>query len=90
MLQLRNAHTRAHQYIKKFRAGSSDIGLLCLNMQIEAKGATYDMQSKKIDFETWDVRHEGKRKLVPQMTNSHTRARDLIKKFIADSNDIGC
>ena len=84
MLQMRNAHTRAHQYIKKFRAG-----FLCSNMQIEAKGANYDMQSKKLDFETWDVRHEGKRKLVPQMTNSHTRARDLIKKFIADSNDIG-
>ena len=38
---------------------------------------------------TWDVRHEGKSKLMPQMRNSHTRARELVKKFIADLYDIG-
>ena len=58
-------------------------------MQIEAKGAIYDMEWKKLDFETWDVRHEGKSKLMPQIRNSHTRARELVKKFIADLYDIG-
>ena len=58
-------------------------------MQIDAKEAKYDMEWKKLDFETRDVRHEGNNKLVPQIRNSHTRARELVKKFIANSYDIG-
>ena len=40
-------------------------------MRMEAKGAIYDIKSKKLDFETHGVRYEGKSKLVPQ-----TRARE--------------
>ena len=38
---------------------------------------------------TQGERHEGKRKLLPQMRNAHTRAREKIKIFIASSYDIG-
>ena len=71
---MRNALTRAHEQMNKFIAGSYDIGLLCSNMQIEAHGATYNMDPKILDFESLGVRHEGKIKLVPQMRNTHTSA----------------
>ena len=37
---------------------SCDIGLLCSNMQIEAKKASYDIKLKNRDFETQVERHE--------------------------------
>ena len=45
-------------------------------MQSEANGAVYSMASKKRDFESEGVRHEGKCKLALQMRNAHTRARE--------------
>ena len=45
-------------------------------MVIEAVGATYDMQLKKLNFEMQGVRHEGKTKLVPQIRNVDTTRRE--------------
>ena len=45
-------------------------------MEIKAKGAIYDMKLKKLDSQSRSVTHEGKCKLVPQMRNAHTRARE--------------
>ena len=45
-------------------------------MQIKDKGTLYGMESRKLDFETHRVRYEGKIKLVPQMRNAQTRARE--------------
>ena len=69
--QMRQADTRARKKIKKLIGGSYDKGFLCSTMRMEAKGAIYDIKSKKLDFETHGVRYEGKSKLVPQ-----TRARE--------------
>ena len=41
-----------------FIPGSSDIGLLCSNMRIEANNASYDIELKNQDFETQVERHE--------------------------------
>ena len=46
------------------------------------------MELKRLDFESRSMRHEGETKLVPQMRNAHTRARQYIKKVIAASYDI--
>ena len=46
------------------------------NMQIKANGAVSIMELKKLDFENWGVRHEGKSKVVPQIRNTHIRARE--------------
>ena len=69
-----NAYTRARYLIKKFIAGWYDIEFLCSNMRIKAKGAIYDINSKKCDFKCRDVRHKERSKLVPQISNAHTRA----------------
>ena len=82
--EMRNAHTRDVSIV-----GSYDIRFLCSDMRIQANGEIYDMEFKKLDFENWGVRHEGKRKLVPQMRNAHTRACEYIKQFIDGSYDIG-
>ena len=76
MPQIRNAHTRAREKTKKFIGGSYDIGFLCSDMRIEATRAIYDMELKKLDFETLGMRHDGKIKLMPQMRNAHIRARE--------------
>ena len=57
-----------------FIGGSCDIGFLCSNMRFEANREIYDVKSKKCDFESRGVRHEGKSKLVPQIRNAHVRA----------------
>ena len=72
--QIKNAHTRARYLIKKFIGASYHIEFICSNTRIEANGAIYDIKSKKCDFESWGVRHERKRKLVPRMRNTHSRA----------------
>ena len=59
-----------------FIVGLYHIAFLCLNMRIEAHGAIYDMKYEKHDFESRVMRHEGKRKLVAQVTNAHTRAHE--------------
>ena len=74
MPQMRKAHTRVHEDIKKLIATSFDIGSICSNIGIEAIGA--DMQWKKLKFETQGVRHEGKSKLVPQIRNAVTTRRE--------------
>ena len=71
--EMRNAHTRARESIKNLIAGSYDVGFLCLNMGIIVKTATFDMDLKRLHFETGCLRHEGKRKLVRQMRNAHTK-----------------
>ena len=38
--------------------GSCNIRFLCLNMQIEANKASYDIELKNRDFETQVERHE--------------------------------
>ena len=48
-----------------FIGRSCDIRFLCSNMQLEAKGARYNMESKKHEFETQCKIHEVKRKLLP-------------------------
>ena len=45
-------------------------------MQTKAKGAIYEMELKKLHFESLGMTHEGKQKLIPQMWNAHTRARE--------------
>ena len=52
MPQLTKAYTRATNYIKMFIGASCDIIFLCLNMRIEAKGESYDMDLKNQDFES--------------------------------------
>ena len=47
--QIRKAYTRAREEIQIIIDGSSDIGFLCSNMQIEAIRANYDMEFKKLD-----------------------------------------
>ena len=86
---MRNAHTRACDKIKKFIASSCDNGFLCSNMRIEANRPWSDMELQNSDFLTQGERHEGKRKLVPQMRNAHRRTREKIKIFIASSYYIG-
>ena len=86
---MRNPHTRARESIKNLIAGSYDVGFLCLNMGIKVKTATFDMDLKRLHFETGCLRHEGKRKLVRQMRNAHTKGHKWIKTFIALSYDIG-
>ena len=41
-----------------FIPGSCGIGFLCSNMPIEANNASYDMELKNQDFETWVERYE--------------------------------
>ena len=73
---MRKANIRARKQIKKFITSWYDIGFLFSNMPIEANGIIYDMELKKLDFQTLGVRDEGKRKLVPRMMNTHTRAHE--------------
>ena len=80
--QIRHAHTRARYLIKKFIAGQYDIIFIYSNIRIEANEPIYDIKSEKHDFEIQTS------KLVRQIRNTHTRARYLIKKFIAGSYDI--
>ena len=49
-------------------------------MRFEAKGAIYGMELKKLDFQARGTRQKGKSKLVPQIRNSHTRARKKNQK----------
>ena len=46
--------------MKRIIDGSCDIGLSCLNMRIEGKESTYDMQLKNQYFETQVERKEEK------------------------------
>ena len=52
MVQLSKAHKRVTKYIKMVIGGPCDIGILYLNMRIEAKWEIYDMELKSQDFET--------------------------------------
>ena len=45
--QLRKALASAHETIKMFIGGSSEIRFLCSNMRLEAHGASYHMELKK-------------------------------------------
>ena len=72
----------------KFIGVSYDIEILYSNMGVEANLTIYYMEFKKLDFEIWVVRHQGKSQLVSQMRNAHTRVREEIKKFIPGSYDI--
>ena len=65
--QIRNTDTTA---------GSYDLEFLCSKMQIKRNRAIYDMELRELDFESLDVRHEGKGKLVPQMRSTHTTTCD--------------
>ena len=60
----------------KEKADLYDIGFLRSNMPIKGNGPIYDMELKKLDFESRGVRHERKIKLVLQMRNTHTRAHE--------------
>ena len=64
LLEIRNAHTMARCFIKKFEGASYHIEFFCSNIRIEAGAAIYDIKSKKSDFEIRGARHEGKSKLV--------------------------
>ena len=64
--QMRNAHTTACEKIKIFIPTSYDIGFLCSTMQMEPTRASYDMELKKLDYESREVRHEEKSKLMPR------------------------
>ena len=72
--QIWKAYTIARYFIKKSIGVSYHIEFFCSIMRIDANGAIYDIKSKKYDFESRAMRHEGERKLVPEMRNAHTRA----------------
>ena len=59
-----------------FIAGLCDIGYLCLNIRLEAYGASYHMEFKKNYFETQRVSYEKKTKLMPQLRKALARARE--------------
>ena len=63
LANLRRDLRRAHDSIKIFIPGSSDIGYLCSNMRIEANDAPYNMELKNHDFETQVERYDEKSKL---------------------------
>ena len=45
-------------------------------MRIKPKGEIYDMELKKLDFETRGVSHDGNSIVVMQITKAHTRAHE--------------
>ena len=58
LANFRSELCRGLEQIKMFIPGSSDIGILCSNMRIEANNASYDMELKNQDFETQVERYE--------------------------------
>ena len=49
---MKKANTRGRESIKKFIVDSYDILFLCLNMQTEVNRAIYNMELKKLDFDS--------------------------------------
>ena len=45
---MRNAHTRACEYMIKFIASSYEIAFICSNMRIEGNIAMYDIKSENL------------------------------------------